>query len=156
MERLALCPLSGTGGDQFGRNVTILDRPVRTVPFELLNAQLVRNSPYLWPVEEGMFRIGLEGEGQFASAPGVSSRRRNVSVRARSIASAPPYSLTRSMVDVNGGVSHHAPLPETSKLNMTHHRPHAAFSIDHRTRSARKAANAFTFILPLASSSPAR
>lgn len=131
-----------------------------------------------------MFRIGLEGEGQFVSAPndiayaavpttracgppaptsyinsaGISSSRRNVSGRARSIASAsaPLYSLNRSMVDVNGGVSHHSPWPETSKLNMAHHRPHAAFSIDHFTRSARKAANVFTFILPLASSSPAR
>jgi hypothetical protein len=27
-------------------------------------------------------------------------------------------SLNRSMVDVNGGVSHRSPLPETSKLNM--------------------------------------
>ncbi|MER9871267.1 hypothetical protein NKJ35_29635 [Mesorhizobium sp. M0136] len=40
----ALRPFSGTGGNQLGRNVTILDRPVRTVLFELLNAQPVRNS----------------------------------------------------------------------------------------------------------------
>lgn len=42
----ALRPFSGAGGNQLGRNVTILDRPVRTVLFELLNAQPVRNSQH--------------------------------------------------------------------------------------------------------------
>jgi hypothetical protein len=42
---------------------------MRTVPLELSNAQLIRNSQYLRSVEIGMFRVRLEGEGELMSSP---------------------------------------------------------------------------------------